>query len=348
MKILVVRFRQMGDAILSTCVFNTIKRTFPEAETWFVLNERIAPLFEGHPSIDHIITFTEEERHNVRQYLNKVWRVVHSVHFDVIIDLRSTVNTMVFSLFSPRTAYRIGLKKGYTCLAFNHLIKQSKSSNVITYDLNFLKPLNEIRKVKFDRRFTLKSTESELDYFRQRMVDAGIDFSRPVVIAGVTAKLPEKTWNEDNMVKVVGHFVERYPDVQVIFNYAPGREEENARRICGKINKRGCIFLDIQARSPRELLAMASLSDFYFGNEGGARHIMHACGKPSFVICSPKADKYYWLPQDDVPSYGISVRDILPEEALAGMTSEQKYAAITSDIVEEKLFDMCDKYFIKR
>jgi heptosyltransferase-2 len=43
MKILVIRFRQMGDAILATCLFNTIKRNDPGADTTYVLNERLAP-----------------------------------------------------------------------------------------------------------------------------------------------------------------------------------------------------------------------------------------------------------------------------------------------------------------
>ena len=53
-KILVVRFRQMGDAILATSLLNTLHKSFPEAKIDFVLNQRIAPLFEGHPSVNHI------------------------------------------------------------------------------------------------------------------------------------------------------------------------------------------------------------------------------------------------------------------------------------------------------
>ena len=61
--ILVIRFRQMGDAIVATPLLSSLRQTFPEAQIHFVLNDRIAPLFEGHPAIDRIITFTNEERH---------------------------------------------------------------------------------------------------------------------------------------------------------------------------------------------------------------------------------------------------------------------------------------------
>jgi heptosyltransferase-2 len=51
---------------------------------------------------------------------------------------------------------------------------------------------------------------------------------------------------------------------------------------------------------------MAANCTAYFGNEGGARHIVHAMGKPSLVICSPFASKTTWLPQNtDVLALGI-------------------------------------------
>ena len=62
--VLVVRFRQMGDAVLTTVICNTIRKTFPDARIDYVLNDNLAALFEGHPSIDRIITFTKEERHH--------------------------------------------------------------------------------------------------------------------------------------------------------------------------------------------------------------------------------------------------------------------------------------------
>ena len=38
--ILVVRFRQMGDAVLTTVICNTLRQNFPEARIDYVLNTR--------------------------------------------------------------------------------------------------------------------------------------------------------------------------------------------------------------------------------------------------------------------------------------------------------------------
>lgn len=305
MKILVIRFRQMGDAILATPLLSTLKKNFPDAEIDFVLNERIAPLFEGHPAISRTITFSDDERHSFFTYLRKVWRTVHQTHYDVIIDMRSTVNTILFALFSLRSKWRIGIRKPYTWGIFNHRIEGCEDDeSMIDHNLKLAAPL---KPAVSDRNLSLNITEQEKQDFREYMTKQGIDFSRPVILVGVTAKLEHKTWPEDRMTETLNRMIEASPSLQLIFNYAPGREAENARRIYDSLTvDKSSVFLNIEAKSPRQLAAMAANCTAYFGNEGGARHIVHAMGRPSLVICSPGASKTTWLPQDtDIMAIGI-------------------------------------------
>lgn len=308
MKILVVRFRQMGDAILATPLLSTLRQNFPDAEIDFVLNERIAPLFEGHPAISHIITFTDQERHAFFTYTGKVWRTVHQTHYDAIIDMRSTVNTMLFALLSLRSKWRIGIKKPYTWGIFNYRFEGCEDDeSMIDHNLKLGQPLS-IQKGEWtsDRNLSLSITEKEKLDFQQYMQQQGIDFSRPVLLVGVTAKLEHKTWPEDRMIETLHRLVEAYPQWQLIFNYAPGREAENARRIYEQLGCPPNVMMNVEAKSPRLLAAMAANCTAYFGNEGGARHIVHAMGRPSLVICSPGASKTTWLPQDtDIQAIGI-------------------------------------------
>ena len=308
MRILVIRFRQMGDAILATPLLSTLHHSFPDADIHFVLNERIAPLFEGHPAISRIITFSDAERHAPLTYLRKVWRTVHQTHYDAIIDMRSTLNTMPFALFSLSSKMRIGIRKPYTLGIYNHRIEGCEDDeSMITHNLKLAEPL---KPAITDRNLLLSITEKEKSDFRTYMQHEGIDFSRPIMLVGVTAKLENKTWAEDRMTETLRRLLDTFPNLQLIFNYAPGREAENARRIYKHLGANPYIFLQIQAKSPRELAAMAANCTAYFGNEGGGRHIVHAMGKPSLVVCSPLASKTTWLPQDtDVLAWGIDAND---------------------------------------
>ena len=346
MNILVIRFRQMGDMILATAMTNALRQAFPDACIDVVLNKRIAPLFEGHGSIDNIITFTDEERHNFRRYLIKVWKTVHTKRYDAIIDMRSTINTLPFTLFSLRTPFRAGIRKPYTRLLFNHMPKGCKHDEpMMEHNFKLILPLlPEGGKGIKHNRFTLDITDSEKEEFRTMMLEKGIDFSRPIMIAGVTAKLENKTWDKQRMAETLKMLHREFPQCQMIFNYAPGKEEENAREIWHMLGADKDIHIDIQAKSPRQLAAMASLSTFYFGNEGGARHIVHAMQRPSFVICSPIASKRTWLPEDDeIPTEGISPADIIDAASLRDMDAAARYDAITVGIVYPRLLAFCKK-----
>lgn len=73
----VIRFRQIGDSILAVALCSTLKKSFPDAEIHFVLNKNIAPLYEGHPDIDKVITFDKNENKPFTAYIKKIWQVMH-------------------------------------------------------------------------------------------------------------------------------------------------------------------------------------------------------------------------------------------------------------------------------
>ena len=349
MNILVIRFRQMGDAILSTALLNTLRHNFPDAQIHFVLNERIAPLFKGHPSVDRFITFTDDERHHALNYIRKVWRIVHETHYDIIIDMRSTANTMLFSLFSPSSKYRIGMDKGYTKLVFNHTIAPCANQySMVEYDTRYTLPLQSFGPIEPVYAFNLHITDEERQSFGAYLTSQGIDLSRPVMLANVTAKLASKVWMEDRMVWVLSRFVEQYPDYQIIFNYAPGQEEENARRMYAQMGKPQQVFIDVQAHSSRELVAMSSYMTLFFGNEGGARHIAQAAGCPSLAIYAPENSKKVWIPQTQVLAEGISPVDTLAahqltEQAYQQLSREEKYSLLTQEYVWSRLQSFIQK-----
>lgn len=338
--ILVVRFRQMGDAILATPMLSTLRSNYPEAHIDFVLNERIAPLFEEHPAIDRIITFSDDERHHALTYMKKVWHIVHKTHYDVVIDMRSTLNTMLFAIFSPRKTMRIGIRKPYSWLAFNHRFNGCEDDeSMIDHNLALLTPLGVANQ---QRELVLHITDSEKADFRRYMAQQGIDFSRPVMLAGVTAKLASKTWPADRMIATLRKFIDTYPATQIIFNYAPGKEEDNARSIYEALNRHPNIFINIEARNMRQMAAMSANCTFYFGNEGGGRHIVQAMGRPSLVVCSPMASKKTWLPESDkILTLGIAATDIDPQAAR--LSYDEQYQLLTVDAVWQQLSSFCQQ-----
>ena len=170
-KVLVIRFRRIGDAVLSVVICSSIRKSFPEAEIHYVFNDHIAPLFENHPDIDKIITFSDEENNHFFKYLRKVRQLMKTERYDVIIDTRATIKTLWFSAFSLRTKYRIGTSKFYNHFFHNYRVRNHVNDDLdeVVRNLLLLQPLEREGKLVMTTEFRLFETEQETAEFKSYM-----------------------------------------------------------------------------------------------------------------------------------------------------------------------------------
>ncbi len=345
-KVLVIRFRRVGDSVLATALCRSLKESFPGVEVHFVLNASIAPLYDGHPDIDRVIAFSEAEQHGTA-YLRKVWHTVRDVHYDAIIDMRSTPKTLPFCLFSPSTPYRIGRRKAYTVGVHNYRLADPAGVDRVQTNLNLLTPLSREGQLRLNPAFRLTVTDAERVEFRRRMEARGVDFARPVVLCAVTARLEHKVWPYDRMTRLLRRLIDTY-DAQLVFNYAGDVEAAAARSIYEQLGRDARVFLDVEARGLRELCALTVNADLFFGNEGGPRHIAHALGTPTLALFPPGVEKWFWLPGHDDRHLGLSPDDYLSPEAQRGLTYAQRFDLIPEADVWAELVRMMDTYVVKK
>ncbi|BEH00128.1 glycosyltransferase family 9 protein [Bacteroides sedimenti] len=343
-KILVIRFRRVGDSVLSVAICKSLRKSFPDAQIDYVVNKGIASLYENHPDIDNVITFNHEENYNIIKYINKVRKLVTAQKYDVIIDTRSTVKTLFFSLFSLSTPYRIGSKKKYNFFLHNYRIDnhRDKSIDMVQHNLMLLRPLEKEAEIHYCSDFNLYVSQQEKADYKLYMQKQGIDFSRPVVLAMVTARLAHKVWDKDRMKEVLRKMIDKY-DTQVIFNFADN-EEEFAVNIHREMGLDKNIFTNIKADSLRNLCALLVNCNFFFGNEGGPRHISQALDIPSYAIYPPNILKSIWLPNEGERYAGISPDDNHSHDEQSGMSYLECFNLISVDEVWEGLDNMLAKY----
>lgn len=349
-RFLIIRFRRVGDAILTAALCTSLRRSFPEATIDYVLNEGVADLYQAHPDVDRVIVFNSKENANFIRYLAKVWRVMRAGNYDAIIDTRSTCRTLLFSLFSLRTPYRIGTQKSYSHFVHNYPIDNAsdKNTSVITHLLKLLAPLERERDITYCREFSLYVTNEQQQVFRTYMMQQGIDFSRPVILVAVAARLARKAWPCDKMKDILCRIIKAYR-AQIIFNYAGEAEAEVARRLYEEMGGDKHIFIHIRANSLLALSALMVNSHFFFGNEGGPRHIAQALGVPAFAIYPPGISKKVWLPNEQNPAQqGISPDDILSVEQQRSLSFAQRFNLITADEVWQSLSPMLNQYLPSR
>lgn len=347
-KILIVRFKQIGDSVLATPICESLRKTYPDARIDYVVYDHIAPLFEDHPAIDNIISITKEERKNPLKYLAKVWKVTR-VKYDIIIDIMSTPKSELFTLFGRSAEYRIGRwkpKRGYT---YTHSVKEPKvSRDKVDKFLHMLKPLEEAGiDIKYDTTYRVVLTNEEKNKLKDRMIKAGVDFNKPVFAFAINSRRPEKIWNPENMKRLITIILEKY-NAQGIFYYSPA-EREFAKNIHRELGDRKDIFSNIETKSIRELAMLLSNCDMFIGNEGGPRHIAQGLDIPSFAIFSPRAEKKEWLSNANDRHRGIEPDDIIKELNIERPeTPKEEYELITPERVLPIIDGMIDNYINKK
>lgn len=263
--------------------------------------------------------------------------------YDLIVDTRSTIKTLWFALFSMKTPYRVGHKKTYNPVLHNYRTFVKGVTDEVAKTLMLLKPLENLFHIQYEREFKLYVTSREKENFHIRMTDGGIDFSKPIIICAVAARLKQKIWNPDKMCRVLWKIIEKY-NAQLIFNFGGKDEKDFAFRLYREMREHPNIFTNIEAGNLRELATMFALSDFFFGNEGGPRHISQAFNVPGFAIYPPETSKTEWLPNASERFQGIEPADISGQTNNPNLSYTEKFDLITTDAVWERLDPMLAKF----
>ena len=214
---------------------------------------------------------------------------------------------------------------------------------MLHHNLEFLKPLERITKVHYCEEFKLFVSDAEKQHYRAYMQHCGIDFSKPVILAVVSARLAHKVWDKECMKIILSRIIDKYTGAQIIFNFVAA-EKTFAIAIHDEMNRHPQIFTNIEANSLRDLCALAANCNFFFGNEGGARHLAQALDIPAFAIFPPKISKKRWLPNQGERFSGISPDDFISKQEQRNMSYEERFNVITPDRLWAQLNPMLERY----
>jgi heptosyltransferase-2 len=330
MKILVVRFRQIGDAILSSVICNSLRASFPDAQIDYVLYEGIESIFENHSAINNLIVINKVERKNIFKYLKKVWKVTRE-EYDIVIDIMSTPKSEAFTLFSTKAKYKIGRKKKNRGFTYTHSIPEPTDIKDKCWKfLRMLQPLEKEYSIKYDAIPRIEISDLEQKMMREKMEKAGVNFLKPIFAWAINSRRPEKVYPIENMKRFIQKVLEKY-DCQIIFYYSP-EEKAFAKRVHEELENDSRIFSNIQTKSIRELAMLLKNCQMFVGNEGGPRHLAQSVGLPTLSIWRDGGDPESWIPNKNEYNVSIEPRDIGAEN-FESLTHEERYNLITPDIL---------------
>lgn len=340
MKILVIRLKHIGDALLSLPVCESLRRTFPQAQIDYLLYEHIAPLFKNHPAVDNVVTITPVDRKFMLGYFTKLL-ALRRERYDLVVDLITVPISVFITVFTGATE-QIGFDKGkWRSRLYKTRVPHDRGSGWLESKLAILAGLTH--PVVVDRTVRICLDPAEIEAMQQRMQAAGVDTDKPVIMFSPISRLSLKNWPAEYFVQLIRQVLTDN-DVQGILIWGPG-EGDNVRAIADRLQLPEKLFANIETRDLRQLAALAANCALFVGNDSGPRHVAEAVGTATFTIFPPDVRKTAWSPKLDSRHRALDMTDVLnidDTEWLAQAAGfhrdlEGYYRRITPGLVYEKL-----------
>lgn len=144
LQILVVRPDRIGDVVLSTPVFDVLKRYYPRSKITVMVRKEVASVVRGLSSVDEVLVFDPEGKHAGLSGLFNLIREFRDRGFRIAVVLQSQWK-IAAALFAAGVKHRIGpLSKLHSFLFFNRGMRQRRSQvemHEADYNLQLLRRL---------------------------------------------------------------------------------------------------------------------------------------------------------------------------------------------------------------
>ncbi len=211
-KILVMRFRALGDVLLATPLLRALKRRYPDARLDYLVDASLAPLLAGSSDCDRVLAYPRRAR--IRTLSDLRWASrLRREDYDFLLDLQGSGTSALFTAFSgaPR-------RHGYR-VRHRHFFYTEKADRGWPADRGRpYAPVNHFRLVESlgiepdDLELKLPVLPGEVDPFSRP--------TGPVLLVAPGATWSAKQWPQEHYVALIREL--RGEGVQVFLMGGPG------------------------------------------------------------------------------------------------------------------------------
>ena len=293
-RILVTRADRIGDLVLSTPVFQELRRHFPRAFLACLTLLQNQDIVRGNLFLDEVIFYDKKgSEHGWFGNLKFASRLA-AKHFDAVIHLHAT-NRMHLAAWLAGIPVRIGWKRKCAWAlthAYPDLKKEGKKHEAF-YNFDLLAPLGLKAPEKIQTHFPLapraaSSLEALVKFLR-------IPQDRPWVVLSPGASCPSKRWPAERFGRLGEKIAKQYRAALLVVGAREDRE--TAARLAGQVS--GPLW-DLTGRLSLGMLGvLLKRSAMLISNDSGPVHIAAAVGTPVVSIfgrTDPGLSPVRWRP----------------------------------------------------
>ncbi len=294
-KILVLRYRFIGDTVLTVPFLRNLRHAFPSAHIDLMLEPFSGQVIEGCPYVDRIIPFEIKTIHRYSNQSNQgkltgymqYWRKIKEESYDTAFVLKRSLSSalLVWAAGIPR---RIGFATEGRRLFLTDPVTYRQNQHEVNSFLDCLRTLDI--PVLTQNLELWPSPEGDAK-MRSFFSEKGWKPSDLKIIIHAAASLPAKRWPLERFSAVMSVLHKKY---QARFIYTGAAEDASLYR---EIEKQGP-FKSLHlcgVTSLRDNLSFYRASNLFFGVDSGPLHMAAAVGVPVVALFGP-TDERKWGP----------------------------------------------------
>lgn len=299
-KVLIIKFKHIGDVLLSIPTLNAIKETYANATVDYLVNKGTEAVIEDHSFIREVYKLDKAQ-----SFFEQV-RLIHLLRkqkYDLIVDLSGGGDRGALWSFAIGAKNRIGTlsagKKGMMGkkrLYTHNADTPSVLSHAVIRDLEIVKPFgittkNPLMDLHIPKAISQKAIEL--------LGEQGISKGSPYILIHPTSRWLFKCINNQVMADVIDQLDFKY-GYKVVLTCGPDQyEKDKLQEIKKHINSNPTIF--------EGNISLPILSSFisgakvFLGVDSAPAHIAAALRVPAVVIFGPTG-AYNWGPWPNDPT----------------------------------------------
>lgn len=286
-RILVLRYRFIGDTILTVPFLRNLRRAEPDAHIAWVVAPGSAEVIKGVPYVDELIywdpvTIHADSRGTHRTFAAKLafFRELRRKRFDKVYVLKRSLSSAIMAFFSGASA-RVGFNTEGRGLLLTTRVPYRHDRHEVENYLAVLKA--DAIPVTDDYLETWPSREEEAEAVRLLRAE-GVEPTEKIVAIHPFAATVERGWPLENFAQLAGRL--REEGFRPVVLGAPGDRAAFAAVSC----QFGAGTVDLVGKSSlRTTMALIRNCSLFVGNDSGVMHLAAAAGVPLVVLFGPQS-----------------------------------------------------------
>lgn len=293
-KILVLRYRSIGDIILSYPTIEALRETYPTARIDFLIDDKFADICHAHPYVNYVLLHpTKRGNTGSWAYFKKSVQFMSKIRkqkYDMVVDLHSGPRSSILTFLSG-ARYRVGSlmrkrhKLFYNVYAEPGIAKKVHTVNVMLNTISPLKPNKLAKKSLF-----LRYKDGDGLYVKNFLEKYDVTEKETVVMVHPGARVDIKRLPSQRMGKIVNWMTTEL-GVKVIY----AGKDSDLPAIADIVSYSGKPGLMATNLTLGRLAALIKSCNLFIGNDSGPMHMAAALDVPIVAFFGP-SDPAIWSP----------------------------------------------------